>query len=349
MKLFARLNPSVLSWIIVLILSVILIIICYFAGKGGPLNLIWAAPLIVLLLIGFKYLHEKLSQQFLNNLSGSIMSLADGNLNQEIEQRIKDRKDGLGSIARAIDDFVKAEQKILDGLTAESDKITELSRTLNNDSMAISQEASEQAASVEEISASMEEMLANIDQNSENSNETELIANKSAANIAVVNKAVTGAIENVRQVIEKVSVINSFARQTNILAINAAIEAARAGQHGKGFAVVAAEVRSLAENSQVAANEISSLTTNSINMFDRSVKLLQQVIPEIQKTSGLVKNISAASMEQRTGAEQINNSLQQLNQVTQKNAAMAEKLLAHSESFMAFVVNLKSKIRYFKF
>jgi methyl-accepting chemotaxis protein len=348
MRLFLEGKKLLTNTLLFAFFPLIFVAMLYIVGKNGINHLIWAIPLIIISFFAFILLYNRFNQSSLKNIVVALKSISEGNLNIEPDKKLLQRKDEIGSIANSMVELINVQKGIIDALNNEADQITDLSKTLNTDSMSISEEASQQASSVEEISASMEQMLANIDQNSENSKQTEQLANKSVTNIAVVNKAVLTAINNVKQVIDKVSIINEFAKKTNILAINAAIEAARAGQHGRGFAVVAAEVRKLAENSQEAALDIDRLTNSSIKMFDRSVNLLQLVIPEIEKTSGLVKEISNASFEQRTGAEQINNAIQQLNQVTQKNVAISEKLLGHSESFMAHVVNLKAKMRFFK-
>jgi len=151
-----------------------------------------------------------------------------------------------------------------------------------------------------------------------------------------------------QDIAEKVSIIGEIARQTNILALNAAVEAARAGEHGKGFAVVAAEVRKLAERSQVAAVEIDLLTKNSVKATDESGRLLAAIAPEIGKTAKLVQEIAAASIEQNSGADQVNNAIQQLNQVTQQNAAASEEMATSSEELAGQAEALLEMISFFK-
>jgi methyl-accepting chemotaxis protein len=155
-------------------------------------------------------------------------------------------------------------------------------------------------------------------------------------------------MQSMKEIADKIGIIGEIARQTNLLALNAAVEAARAGEHGKGFAVVAAEVRKLAERSQVAATEIDQVSVSSVAVAEKSGKLLEQIVPDIQKTARLVQEISASSREQSTGAEQVNTAIQQLNEVTQQNAASAEEMASSSEELASQAEQMRETVSFFK-
>jgi len=270
--------------------------------------------------------------------------IANGDLDFEIDTK---NKKAVGILASMVSMKAKLIEVISD-IKSNSMSIDNAATQINSTAEALSQAASEEAASVEETSASIEQMGASINQNSENAQVTDSIASNSARSAGEGGIAVAETVSAMRKIAERISIIEDIAYQTNMLALNAAIEAARAGEHGKGFAVVAAEVRKLAERSQIASAEISDLSTSSVKVAERAGELLEQMLPDINKTAELVQEISASSEEQSSGVNQINIAVQQLDTVTQQNAASAEELAATSSSLQNQSQELQKSVGYFK-
>jgi len=278
-----------------------------------------------------------------NNITAIAEEIASGNLLVNVTER-----SGNDRLMIALKQMVVSLKEVVTNVKLSANNVATGSHELTSSAEQISQGATEQSASAEEVSSSMEEMTANIKQNADNSAQTQKIAIKAAADAKEGGQAVSETVNAMKEIAGKISIIEEIARQTNMLALNAAIEAARAGEHGKGFAVVASEVRSLAERSQMAAQEIGKLSVASVEVAEKAGAMLTQMVPAIQKTADLVQEISAASNEQNVGAEQINMAVQQLDQVIQQNAGASEEMSATAEELLSQAEQLKELITFFK-
>jgi methyl-accepting chemotaxis protein len=272
-------------------------------------------------------------------------ALAGGDLTVSI---VVTSKDEMGQLLGALKNMVDKLKQVVGDVIGATDNVASGSQQLSATAQQLSQGATEQAASAEEISSSMEEMTSSIKQNADNSGQTEKIAVKSAADAKEGGKAVNETVAAMKEIATKIGIIEEIARQTNLLALNAAIEAARAGEHGKGFAVVASEVRKLAERSQAAAGEISTLSSRSVQVAETAGEMLNKMVPDIQRTAELVQEISASSREQDSGAEQINKAIQQLDMVIQQNASASEEMASTSEELSGQAEQLKDSISFFR-
>jgi methyl-accepting chemotaxis protein len=273
-----------------------------------------------------------------------VRRVAEGDLTVDVQLRSGDTNSLLASM-RQMTEKLRA---IMGDVRMTADALASASEEVAASAQALSQNASEQAANVEETSASVEEIAATVAQNSENARVTDSMASQSSKDAVEGGEAVRSMVNAMRQIAGKIGIIDDIAYQTNLLALNAAIEAARAGDHGKGFAVVAAEVRKLAERSQVAAQEIGSVAGESVTLAERAGQLLDQMVPSIRKTADLVQEISSASREQNTGLEQINLAVSQLAQTTQVNASASEELSSTSEEMSGQAVQLQEMIQFFR-
>lgn len=281
----------------------------------------------------------------LKKLTGFIHYISRGHLFETISIKSNDE---VGTMADSLRNMQEQLRKIATKIRESSGSIASGSNEISLSASQIAEGAGEQASSTEQVSASMEEMVATIDQNSDNAIQTEKTAIKAAKDIEEVKESVATTIKAINEIAKKITIINDIAEKTDLLAINAAVEAARAGEHGKGFAVVASEVRKLSENSQKAANAIIKLSADTVDVAENSGKLLDDVVPLIKNNADLVREISAASVEQNSGANQVNNAVQQLTQITQQNSSSAEELATGSEQLAQQADILKEIVMFFK-
>jgi methyl-accepting chemotaxis protein len=270
--------------------------------------------------------------------------VSDGDLTIAIPTRPNDS----GSVLFAMQKMVQKLSLVVTEVNGGAEALAGASEEVSATAQSLSQAASEQAAGVEETSASMEQMTASISQNTENAKITDGMATKAASEASEGGEAVRATVVAMKQIAQKIGIIDDIAYQTNLLALNAAIEAARAGEHGKGFAVVAAEVRKLAERSQVAAEEIANVASSSVELAEKAGRLLDTIVPNIRKTSELVQEITAASEEQSSGVGQINAAVVQLSQTTQQNASSSEELAATAEEMSSQAEQLQQAMSFFK-
>jgi methyl-accepting chemotaxis protein len=273
-----------------------------------------------------------------------MRELAGGNLMVNVARRNGDDSSVVAAIAATVDKL----RAIIGEVKSGADNLSSASQQLSATSQSLAQGASESASGIEETSSSIEEISSSINQTNDNAKVTETIASKASREAAEGGESVRQTVTAMRQIANKIGIVDDIAYQTNLLALNAAIEAARAGEHGKGFAVVAAEVRKLAERSQIAAQEIGEVASSSVSLAERAGQLLEEIVRSSSRTSDLVQEIAAASNEQAVGVGQVNSAVQQLNTTTQQNASASEELASTAEQMSSQAENLQDLMNFFR-
>jgi methyl-accepting chemotaxis protein len=305
-----------------------------------------AASLVALVLIGIFITSSTLKQLGgePNYVSDVVAQVAAGDMTVDIKLANGDNSSMLHAFKQMVDTL----SRIISEVRSATDNISSASEQVSTTAQTVSQATSEQASSVEETSSAVEQMSASVNQNADNAKVTDSMSAQASKQANEGGVAVKNTVQAMKQIATKISIIDDIAYQTNLLALNAAIEAARAGDHGKGFAVVAAEVRKLAERSQVAAQEIGQVASSSVDLAERAGSLLDQMLPAINKTSDLVQEISAASNEQSTGLAQVNGAMSQMTKITQQNASASEELAATAEEMSGQAEQLQQLVSFFR-
>jgi len=299
----------------------------------------WTLLLVVISLFIVRALNASLSEA----VEGS-RRITDGDLTVAFRARSGDE---IGILMTTLDRMAENLRRVVGEIQNSSANVAAGSDEMAETAERLSRGAAEQAASVEEASSSIEEMSSVVRNSTANARETEEIARKAAGEGRQGGDAVHETVVSMRTIAEKIAFIDEIARQTNLLALNAAIEAARAGEHGRGFAVVAAEVRKLAERSQAMAGEIGTLSTSSVDIAEKAGTLLEQIIPNIQRTAELVQDIAISGEEQHAGTEQIVRAIQTLDQIVQQNVAASEEVSSTAEELAGQAKQMREIIGFF--
>ncbi|WP_081768768.1 methyl-accepting chemotaxis protein [Herbaspirillum sp. RV1423] len=290
---------------------------------------------------------------------GVAQTVASGDLTSHIEVNTTDET---GQLMQALKDMNGSLLKVVGAVRHGTDAIATASGEIAAGNLDLSARTEQQAASLEETASSIEELTSTVRQNADNAQQANQLA-ASASEVAVRGGAVVSEVvdtmdainESSKKIVDIISVIDGIAFQTNILALNAAVEAARAGDQGRGFAVVASEVRSLAQRSAAAAKEIKGLIGDSVNRTDAGVRLVRQagitmseVVDSIRNVTTVMNEISTASHEQTIGIEQVNQTISQMDEVTQQNAALVEQAAAAATSLQHQSDNLLGVVSVFR-
>lgn len=304
---------------------------------------ILAFVVIILIIIAIVriFVHKPLS-----TITDALNQLARGDFSNRVEM---DQNDEFGQMAQNLNTTISRIARVIASVQKITTTVNEASGELSQTAQSMSSGANQQASSVEEISSSMEEMTSIVNQSSENAEMTNKMAAGVANDMQITTKSINETVGAVKRISDNITIIDDIAQTTNLLALNASVEAARAGAAGRGFAVVAAEVKKLAESTQQSASDIIKDSTETRQGAVKATEFLNKLMPEIRKTAELMKEISAANNEQKSGIDQINNAIQQLNEISQQNAASSEQLASNAESMKESMKQLKKEVSFFQF
>ncbi len=272
---------------------------------------------------------------FTNNVFNSINKgvefanqISSGNLTAKLDVHSKDE---IGTLAEALRTTVARFREMVNDMKKSAAQMTEFSTILNERSKYYAQYSNAQKKAEEEVSAALNDMSDNIRISHSNTSTTKAISQKAMEELTKGNDMIIKTVDAMKEIAARISVIGEIAAKTDLLAINAAIEASRAGTHGVGFAVVAGEVRKLSEKSAQAAGQINHLTKNGLTISTQTGEMVKLLLPEIEKTASLVEKIAELSNEQTANIDNIIRAMNELSSISEQNSGIVEQMGQNAE------------------
>jgi methyl-accepting chemotaxis protein len=294
------------------------------------INPVIAIPFgILTVIIALILLKREIS--LLQYLNGKLQRISDFDISNKIENKYLKRKDEFGILANSLNNMIDELSKMVNKIHLSAQQLADTSIQMASASDQISSGVSQQAATTEEISSSVEQMIATIDSNTNMASQTNNISSESVKKMESAYSIFNKTLNTINRISEKIEAITQISRKTNMLSLNASIEAAAAGVAGKGFAVVAQEIRKLADNSHNASESIIGVMESSQKLSFEAEEKFKEIMPEILKSAEMINKITLASQEQLNSSNYINTSVSQLMEVTNQNSVSAEELAATAE------------------
>jgi len=299
---------------------------------------------IIQLTIPIMYISRNISNE-INEIKKLSFKFTNGDLNATVKNQSRNE---LGLLASALNNMAFKLKEIVGDIKSNAQTIYSSSEMLSKSSVVISNGAMQQSSSSEEVVASVEQMTGAIEKNSEDAQLADKLSNESFKQVLESYKLIKESLIGMHKIDENIDFITDIVSQTNMLALNASVEAARAGQYGKGFAVVAHEVRKLAESSNDSAVAINEIAERNVALSEESATQMDTIVPNLEKTTKLASEIASHSIEQKIGAEQIKSAMEALNDIIQSNATVSEQITSEAEALKSSANNLNLSINYFK-